>query len=972
MKKRILLASITLLLSIGFISSNKSLKNKVLALEENETETSINYLELYNDNYLLFNLSASNNYPISEVLTSENTDKVKNSFLNNSNINTNIKVNGDTNAFIDYTVLAKGCIGICLASDYRNDAIQEVNILKGTKFPTMSYLSGGDESYYVTTEQINFYRDNNNYFYSIEETSITAFCEKNITETNSFFVFTLSNNDYGTACENMRQEKDKNYFNINNNVFSSYAHLKDHIYLDDSATPMSQNYEGEWFSNQFDINSSFSFRKTGNYTSGCVYNKITIKAGASFPSREFFLNNSPVYKYYVTTEDYTFTRINAGTFALKRSVIETETSVSKIEAGESFLIIYPTVNDYPSNVNTNFISNSASDTSEMATRLNNSTSGNWGKLIIDDKEISQAAGVAIINVWGRQPSIAFYAVTGAGNYTNYSTITIPKGYTFPSYEYVVNGEGEVRAYVVKEDIKFELHEGKWYKEGEYVEPTYIDVTVEAVYTEAYQTLSESYTWVHFVLSSLDGTTAFTCLDEQHWDEPTSCNQNSHVLVNDTEQSYQTYAYGYGWKGNSHTYSIRLANHIAESMDKITFKEGLRIPSYNYVINGGETTYYKVKEEISFYLYNLEKSPIDYDTNKNMVGYYGGEVFASTMNTLKDRLASINKDNYRSKDQESITAKIDEINETLDGILEENNDNLNKIVKLDDELTTFMADFKLLSDWQEIYDATEIKIKDIEDSIDESDYDEDALSLITSYIQNVKDEYKNLDTEEDINALLKTCKDNIASVVTKSQMEALKQKISEAKVEISAYKDDVKYQEKEAQDRLDIINDALTALENAKGEAQIANILSTAKDDIDALKTEAEILKEEAKELIEETLLTLNSYMDDIDIDAYISENYQKIILLVDKAKDDVSNADNIEQVNSIMDKLESDIANIETIDSNPEYDPNAPFEDDDNDSKSTNGCTGSIINSSILLSVFTLLAFILLIFKRKDIHIISK
>ena len=303
---------------------------------------------------------------------------------------------------------------------------------------------------------------------------------------------------------------------------------------------------------------------------------------------------------------------------------------------------------------------------EERNRFNESTDGMWREVYVDGVLKTSVQNDAIINIWDRKPTFSFYPEPGKGDYCGATTsITIPQGYRFPSFEYVVNGTGEVRAYVLKESITFELHDGKWYKEGEYVEPTITNTEVTGVRTEAFNFPSEKYTWIHFDLSNFVGPSSFVTLDSSHWSVPSACNQDTHILINDQNVTFQKYAFGYSYMGNSSTYSLRIGSYNPYDISyinitKVTFKAGLKIPAYNYAYLDMDPAFYVVEHDISFYLYNSEKSVTEYMLNGCVLGHFGSEEFASSINTLRDEIKAIDVLNYREKDRTSISTKLEEI------------------------------------------------------------------------------------------------------------------------------------------------------------------------------------------------------------------------------------------------------------------------------------------------------------------------
>lgn len=700
---------------------------------------------------------------------------------------------------------------------------------------------------------------------------------------------------------------------------------------------------------------------------------VEIKAGTEFVAYSY-LRYGGTKTTYVTTKDTKFV-LYCGSYLLEEDIPEPaeeiETDVSKLETGEGFIILYPTVHDYSNAAGTSWIGGPSALT-ERFNRLSTSTQNVWRDVLVDDSPVHCTFDEAIINVWNRKPSFAFYLKNNSGHFVPTTSITIPAGFTFPSYEYCYNGNVEARVYVVKTAVKFELHDGLFYKEGTYVEPQYINTSIKTIQTEAQWVNKglpneEKYTWIHMYVNGFDGIENWMNPGQNYFAFLKSFNQNTHVLVNGAQVSFQDYAFAYGHFQDSHYYSIRLTGYFPNDINNITIKSGYQLPSYEYAMNDDDPIIYQTTSDITFYPYYEDYANDVYST---CVTYFGGQEFANAINSAETLINSVDNTIYRQQEQQRLLAKQTEALAELHKLRDFVEGDQNKIQPIVDAFTAFVSTLKTDAQYTEFEEYTAAAYSELENYKQASDYSEGAWAVIQSYIAEGKSKIDEQISKANIDAVVAEYKAKIDTVVSLAGLEQFNAKIAAAKEDIKNYKSDVKYRAEEAKQRKEIVLNATNELDGEiYSEAEINQIVADAKAAIDLLKTDDDYLLEEAQVYIQKILQKLDKYMEnDVDTGVYSEEVLAQIAALVEQAKVDVAAAKSVNEVDAILAKLEQDISNLP-------YTPTAdePIEFDDIDEpvnpvtpEEKQGCAGQLSISLILVSLISVFAVSLLLLKKKN------
>ncbi len=426
----------------------------------------------------------------------------------------------------------------------------KITILKGCQFPSYAELSSGDKRIFVTTEDVTFVKNENGEWvkYVPEGDFDTKVELVQFGRATNVLNINLSVNDYpspdgnNSATYNIGIDKDKILsLNLFDNIIIDGYSLRSK-YSNHGAPTTSEPWM--WI-NKF-VGHNFAVTVPSENGETLTPNKITIRAGAQFPSMAYI--NDGTGAYYVTTEEVTYVRVsdNVESFWDKQAKItfkaedETvakltytktngidgeipevpqkdghkgvwesytldgndivvnavyterifayeNTNISAVQDEEGFLILTLTNDDYSSAPGTWWGPNGTSEKEVLKAMKTVDFS-----IYIGDTQVA-LGGDAIINVWGRTGNdLAFYLV-GYEKNNMPTTVTFKKGCQFPSYAYV--NAGTMLCYELAADVTFNKIDGVWVKQASEddeipsLKPTYDN---EYVLSDLYHTsLAES-------------------------------------------------------------------------------------------------------------------------------------------------------------------------------------------------------------------------------------------------------------------------------------------------------------------------------------------------------------------------------------------------------------------------------------------------------------------------------------------------
>lgn len=404
-----------------------------------------------------------------------------------------------------------------------NDATK-ITILAGCRIPTYNGLLNGIEEVYVISQDATFVKDGSgNWVYKENvleageyNTSISAISYARDNASNQMLI-TLSQKDYPKANE---------VFNLGLDVNkTANLNLYDKIIIDGRTlrSRIAEYANGDLNSVNPTINKwqadCFGIKIPGAAGALDGVQKITIRAGAQFPSYAWATQN--VEAYFVTTEEITFVNVEdpngnwgnwkrqyKATFVADGEVVAAVpyfqgeaitapevpekdgyrgawesytangditvnavytkkqfdnviyTDIVSATSAEAFLILTFAKCDYLNAPGT-YWGPGGSSANEVLSIMENM---NFHMYYDNGTEIALGTA-AIINVWGRTGTLSFYVVPGI---ENVSSVTFKKGCEFPSYANVSNGDSTCLE--LYEDVTLvNKGSGVWERQGELAE-----------------------------------------------------------------------------------------------------------------------------------------------------------------------------------------------------------------------------------------------------------------------------------------------------------------------------------------------------------------------------------------------------------------------------------------------------------------------------------------------------------------------
>ncbi len=228
-----------------------------------------------------------------------------------ANFHTNCLFNNEPLTLINRSVYLKyygntNCIGLEVTSEMTNlNEGDTLFIPSGTTFPSYALLTGANTNLFTTTKDVTYTVVDGSFRKAItttpETTSISSMdIIPGYNTAQRFLITTLSNNDYDDVTEN-----NGNDFNIKTSAVNSFKDCSNFGYTME-LNGVRMNLEEKFiYLNYYAHYGSIGIEFTDNYNTLHDFDKITIKAGTSFPSYEILKDNGNTI--YVTEEDVTFT-----------------------------------------------------------------------------------------------------------------------------------------------------------------------------------------------------------------------------------------------------------------------------------------------------------------------------------------------------------------------------------------------------------------------------------------------------------------------------------------------------------------------------------------------------------------------------------------------------------------------------------------------------------------------------------------
>ena len=510
-----------------------------------------------------------------------------------------------------------------------NNSATKITILAGCKFPTYNALLTGANEVYVTTEDATFVKDGSGNWVLDDgleegeyETSISKLVYSR-DNASTWMMFTLSTSDYPSATA------EYNLKDTANRVPS--LNLYDKIVVDGYTitSRMAQNTvtDVEPTVNLWQAN-CFAIKIPGAEALLTGAQKVTIRAGAQFPSYEYFTEG--VEAYFVTTEEITFVNVGdangvwerqyKATFVADGEVVDTisylasqgltapevpekdgyrgswesytangnitvnavytanptslgSTSISemrRIDNTSNLLVIQPSNSDYPASVEGSW--NIGLDVSHLS-------KFNLFDYITINGQTLREIGVS-------STAINKFTRAGLGLETTLSdqmTIVVKKGCEIPSYAFWQNPTTVYSCYLIDADYtcKFDKSEGKTEDIAFTITKTSTD-TVDNNYNEFED---------HYILSDLNAPGYYkTDCFKDRIEELTKCTDIEHYRYGHVDSTSFTVSFDFKFTGATYYENLEInfgTQGFSEGTGNIETHFGWRI----YLIrgNGGAVT-----------------------------------------------------------------------------------------------------------------------------------------------------------------------------------------------------------------------------------------------------------------------------------------------------------------------------------------------------------------------------------------------
>ena len=243
-----------------------------------------------------------------------------------------------------------------------------------------------------------------------------------------------------------------------------------------------------------------------------------------------------------------------------------------------------------------------------------------------------------------------------------------------------------------------------------------------------------------------------------------------------------------------------------------------------------------------------------------------------------------------------------------------------------------------------------------------DYSETSQATLNELVSHYIELIDNTTDVENVYSILNNALDQIDLIPT-----LLKDYQNAAKEELLEYSFIHDYREDEQMELNYILNEAYQEIDNADDYEDIDDIVVNAKAEIDTLKTaeERDIEDLEAEKRVARTEVEM--YVGKLQMNRYSSENIAIIRDLAFAARSDIDNASNSEQIQSILETFKEAIKEIKTNDGST-FNGETYIEPN---SKTSGGCGGNIVTTSVILSILSL-AGLLILLRKKHYQMLNK
>ena len=181
----------------------------------------------------------------------------------------------------------------------------------------------------------------------------------------------------------------------------------------------------------------------------------------------------------------------------------------------------------------------------------------------------------------------------------------------------------------------------------------------------------------------------------------------------------------------------------------------------------------------------------------------------------------------------------------------------------------------------------------------------------------------------------------------------------AKEELDTYAHYHEYREDEQRELNSILESAFGNIDKAEDQEDVDKAVNDAKAEIDTLKTAEERAAEDLAAEKKVARTEVEMFVGLLELNRYSDESIALIRNLAFTARSDIENASNSEEIENIVNTFKAEIIEIKTNDGST-FDGEKYIEP----KKTSGGCGGNIVSTSIILSTLSMFGLLILLRKK--------
>ena len=239
-------------------------------------------------------------------------------------------------------------------------------------------------------------------------------------------------------------------------------------------------------------------------------------------------------------------------------------------------------------------------------------------------------------------------------------------------------------------------------------------------------------------------------------------------------------------------------------------------------------------------------------------------------------------------------------------------------------------------------------------VDLDNYSEESKTAINEVINSYTE---SLDNQTSINDVQSTLNEAL------NQLDLIPTILGEYKISakeiLNTYAAAHNYREDEQKELNSILESAFGNIDKAEDQEDVDKVINEAKAEIDTLKTAEERAAEDLAAEKKVARTEVEMFVGLLELNRYSDESIALIRNLAFTARSDIENASNSEEIENIVNTFKAEIIEIETNDGST-FDGEKYIEP----SKTSGGCGGNIVSTSIILSTLSMFGLLILLRKK--------